>query len=202
MTPQMRIRPDERGYLRAVYRKPHYVRNVVLALLAGVFLLWLAHRPEPAPEQLSPDAAIGQYDRMLTDQGLAQPVHAVHDDAQCARFFTGELRSLLANSPCQSIRRAVFAATDRAGNPVIVSIAWVRFADAGAARAFADVYAQGRGWAAVWNAPHLHADALTEANASRSAGTQGTVAVLAAANAQLADLAATTADQVTALPPL
>jgi hypothetical protein len=145
----MRVRADERGYLRLMPRRRRNGRPALLALLAGIIVVALAQSPGSSLGLPAKQAAVnGQYDLVLTNMGLRAPTHVVHTDGRCARFFTGPLSDFVANTPCRSIRRAVFTASSTRGARVVVSIAWVGFADSATAAAFAQVYGVGEGWVA------------------------------------------------------
>ena len=204
---RMRFETDERGFLRVQQQQGGGLGTPVLVVLGliGLFIV-MSGRDSGATGNIARQAAvIHQYETVLRQRTLTPQAHGVHTDSPCsARFFTGELRTLVANTPCRSIRRAVFAATDARGNRVVVSIAWVGMPDQSSAAALAGVYRSGGGEVGVLPAPHV--PVVSAPHASRSTVVHGNTAMLVGTNmptrGATAQLLRGTIDELAKLPPL
>jgi hypothetical protein len=204
----MRFQSDERGYLRVQRRGGGgggLIAPILVALGLVGLVVWFGGGEGGTLGTGAREAVLVQrYEAVLADRGLTPGAHHVHTDVQCTRFFTGELRTLMANTPCRSIRRAVFAATDAHGNRVVMSIAWVGMPDQQSASAVAEVFGSRRGGVGVLPAPHV--PAVSAPGASRSTNVVGSTAVLIAANTSShgspARLLGTATNEVAGLPPL
>ncbi|OLF04463.1 hypothetical protein BU204_37705 [Actinophytocola xanthii] len=66
----------------------------------------------------------------------ADPDSTRRRDTDCAAHSYGEVRAFFRRVPCQWMDRLLFTVHDKAGNTVVVAVAWVRFATAGQAQQF------------------------------------------------------------------
>jgi hypothetical protein len=79
--------------------------------------------------------AVGAFTRL----GLRGTRKAVRQHLECVTHSFGQIRQFFIHTPCTSLDRALFAAVDEQGTPIVVSVAWVGFRTRGDARRFKDL---------------------------------------------------------------
>ncbi|WP_447006831.1 hypothetical protein ACRAKI_10330 [Saccharothrix isguenensis] len=75
-------------------------------------------------------------DDIWSDTGLRVVDRATRSDGECAPHSFGQVRELLAATPCVALDRMLFTLSDDEGGTIAVFVAWVEFADANEAREF------------------------------------------------------------------
>ncbi|QFZ17914.1 hypothetical protein [Saccharothrix syringae] len=81
-------------------------------------------------------AASADPDEIWQGTGLRVVDRAARSDTECVPHSFGQLRQLLTATPCVALDRVLFTLTDDRGGTIVVSVAWVEFGDADAAREF------------------------------------------------------------------
>ncbi|WP_051772598.1 hypothetical protein [Saccharothrix sp. NRRL B-16314] len=75
-------------------------------------------------------------DDIWSDTGLRVVDQATRSDGECVPHSFGQVRELLATTPCVALDRMLFTLSDDRGGTIVVFVAWVEFDDPAQAREF------------------------------------------------------------------